>query len=95
MCKCASVKQIEANAKLHTRFYYLAVQGRSADDEGPRPVGKTTGPGARGCWREDTRVIFRARDLAKDAPKRAPQNIPAEAGGKVNGIPRGQVEPAS
>ncbi len=71
-----------------------AVQVRGANDEWPWAIGKPAGPVARGCGLEDARVVLGAGDLAKDAAERAPQNVARESGGKVDGISRGEVEPA-
>jgi len=70
------------------------IQVRGTNDEWPWPIGKSAGPCARRCRLEDARVVFRRCGRAKDAAERASQNVSRESCGKMDGIARGEVQPA-
>ena len=77
------------------RFYCLAVQRRSANDERPRTIGQTARPFTGRCRLKDARVVFRARDLVEDGTERASNNISGLSPRETDRPARGKVKPAS
>jgi hypothetical protein len=90
----AQVKKVQRKIEVLAWCDGSLIERRGTNHEWSRPIGKPAGPCARGCGLEDTRIVFGVRDGTKDAPERAPQDISGESGGKVDGIARGEMEPA-